>query len=197
MSLRVRVCMGTAGEQREGRKQCNYILISKPTLEKSKGLLWLTVWRSQSMTGRHHFQSWRHAGNVWQRKLFSSWPGTKEKAHRVSSPVFHKHVPSVPKLLPLKALPASPQVKLGTRTATHGSLGHTQVQTIARIVPQPSSEEVGMATGGPAHAECPNMVHSSCQAMNDGSHGGAVFPWGLLCVYHRAIELGNLHPKDP
>lgn len=57
MSLRVRVCMGTAGEQREGRKQCNYILISKPTLEKSKGLLWLTVWRSQSMTGRHHFQS--------------------------------------------------------------------------------------------------------------------------------------------
>lgn len=57
MSLRVRVCMGTAGEQREGRKQCNYILISKPTLEKSKGLLWLTVWRSQSVTGRHHFQS--------------------------------------------------------------------------------------------------------------------------------------------
>lgn len=99
----------------------------------------------------------------------------RESTHRVSSPVFHKHVPCAPKLLPLKALPASPQVKLGTRTATHGSLGHTQVQTIARIVPQPSSEEVGMATGGPAHAECQNMVHISCQAMYDGSHGGAVF----------------------
>lgn len=64
-------------------------------------------------------------------------------------------------------------------------------------MPQPSSEEIGMATGGPAHAECQNMVHISCQAMYDGCHGGAVFPGGLLCVYRRAIELENLHPKDP